>query len=83
MNVKKDILIKTIKYRLAYSGMKETDIIYKNIIIYKLNLLSENELKLLSNLFNEISDSEIFNWITKKIPSSEKYKNLINKITDE
>ena len=83
MNIKKNILKKTIKYRLSYSGMKETDILYKNIIINKLDSLNYTELKLLSNLFNEISDAEIFKWITKKIIISNKYTNLINKITYE
>ena len=83
MNLDKKILIKTIKYRLSYSGMKETDIVYQNIILNKLKFLDEDELKLLSNLFSEISDPVIFNWIYKKTSISKKYKNLITKITDE
>jgi succinate dehydrogenase flavin-adding protein (antitoxin of CptAB toxin-antitoxin module) len=78
-----NILKKSIKYRLSYSGTKETDIIYKNIISKKLDFLSEEELLLLSTLFNEISDIEIFNWITKKKPSLRKYKNLIDSISNE
>ena len=32
MNIEINILKKTIIYRLSYSGMKETDILYKKII---------------------------------------------------
>ena len=83
MNKEKNILKKIIKYRLSYSGMKETDIIYQKLILNKLEFLNEDELKLLSELFNEISDFDIFNILTKKIPSSRKFKNLIYKILDE
>ena len=79
MNVLKKIII----YRLSYSGMKETDILYKKTILDKLDLLDTDELQLLSTLFNEISDSDIFNMLTKKIPISDKYNNLINKILNE
>ena len=83
MSMEMNILRKSIKYRLSYSGTKETDIIYKNIILKKLDFLSEEELLLLSCLFNEVSDIEIFSWITKKKPSLEKYKNLIDSISNE
>ena len=83
MNKKKDTLKKTIKYRISYSGMKETDIIYQKLILNKLEFLDYGELILLSNLFNEISDSDIFNMLTNKISKIKKYKNLINKILDE
>ena len=79
MNVLKKIII----YRLSYSGMKETDILYKKTILDKLDLLDTDELQLLSTLFNEISDSDIFNMLTKKIPILNKYNNLINKILNE
>ena len=70
MNKEKNILKKIIKYRLSYSGMKETDIIYQKLILNKLNFLKEEELKLLSDLFNEISDADIFNMLTNKISIS-------------
>ena len=76
----KEKLEKIIKYRLSYSGMKETDILYKKLILDKLQYLNENELKLLSNLFTEVSDVRIFNMLTSKEALIEKYENLIKKI---
>jgi len=76
----KEKLEKIIKYRLSYSGMKETDILYKRLILDKLKYLNENELKLLSNLFTEVSDVRIFNMLTSKEALIKKYENLIKKI---
>ena len=83
MNKEKNILKKTIKYRISYSGMKESDIIYKKLILNRLESLNIHELKLLSDLFNEISDFDIFNMLTNKIDKLKKFENLINKILDE
>ena len=80
MHGEKEKLEKIIKYRLSYSGMKETDILYKRLILDKLQYLNENELKLLSNLFTEVSDVRIFNMLTSKEVLIEKYENLIKKI---
>ena len=76
-------LKKIIRYRSLYSGTKETDIIYKRIIIDKLDNLNKEELLLLSSLFNEISDNVIFNFLTKKSKPSIKYKDLIKKLINE
>jgi succinate dehydrogenase flavin-adding protein (antitoxin of CptAB toxin-antitoxin module) len=76
-------LKKIIRYRSLYSGTKETDIIYKRIIIDKLDNLNKEELLLLSCLFNEISDNVIFNFLTKKSKPSIKYQDLINKLINE
>jgi len=76
-------LKKIIRYRLSYSGTKETDILYRKMILNKLDNLNKKELLLLSNLFNEISDIEIFNILTNKLKKPPKYKDLINKIIDE
>ena len=76
-------LKKIIKYRLSYSGTKETDILYKKIILKKIDKLSQNDLFLLSNLFKEISDLEIFDILTKKSKSPIKYRNIIEKIINE
>ena len=76
-------LKKIIRYRSLYSGTKETDIIYKRIIIDKLDNLNKKELLLLSSLFNEISDNVIFNFLTKKSKPSIKYQDLINKLINE
>ena len=83
MNKEKINLKKIIKYRISYSGMKETDIIYQKLIINKLDLLNQDELKLLSELFNEISDADIFSMLTNKIIKVKKFNNLIIKILDE
>ena len=83
MNKEKNILKKIIKYRISYSGMKETDIIYQNLILKKLEFFNQDELKLLSDLFNEISDADIFSMLINKIPRTKKFKNLIDKILDE
>ena len=76
-------LKKIIRYRSLYSGTKETDIIYKRIIIDKLDNLNKEELLLLSSLFNEISDNVIFNLLTEKSKPSIKYQDLINKLINE
>ena len=76
-------LKKIIRYRLSYSGTKETDILYKKMILKKLDTLNDPELLLLSNLFNDISDIEIFNILTNKSIKPPKYKDLINKIINE
>ena len=80
MHKEKKKLEKIIKYRLSYSGMKETDILYKKLILDKLKYLNENELKLLSNLFIEVSDVRIFYMLTNKEALIQKYENLIKKI---
>ena len=83
MNQEKDSLKKIIKYRLSYSGMKETDILYKKLIYDKLDFLGDSDLKLLSDLFHEVSDAEIFYMLTNKKIKLNKFKDLINKILDE
>mgnify|MGYP001250148387 CR=1 FL=1 len=83
MNKEIDNLKKIIRYRLSYSGTKETDIIYKKLILSKIHKLDKKNLILLSNLFNQISDIDIFNILTKKIEGPEKYKILIKKLINE
>ena len=83
MNYKKNMLKKIIKYRLSYSGTKETDILYKRMILNKLDIFNDDELLKLSNLFKEISDTELFEILTKKIEKPLKYNYLISKIINE
>ena len=83
MILKKNELKKMIRYRLIYSGTKETDILYQKIILKKLDTFNKQELLLLSNLFNEISDISIFNILTNKLKKPVKYKDLFNKIINE
>jgi succinate dehydrogenase flavin-adding protein (antitoxin of CptAB toxin-antitoxin module) len=77
------ILIKIIKYRLSYSGTKETDILYKKMILDKIEIFDNEELHLLSGLFNEISDTDIFNILTNKSEKPKKYHALMSKIINE
>tara|TARA_B110001454_G_C12381215_1_gene292713 strand:+ start:97 stop:348 length:252 start_codon:yes stop_codon:yes gene_type:complete len=76
-------LKKIIKYRLSYSGTKETDILYKKMILDKIEMFDNEELLLLSNLFNEISDTDIFDILTNKLEKPKKYKELMSKIINE
>lgn len=76
-------LKKIITYRISYSGTKETDILYKKLILNKLDFFDFKELTLLSNLFNEISDTDIFNILTNKLEKPIKYEAIINKIINE
>ena len=83
MNSKNKALKKIIKYRLSYSGTKETDILYNKLFLKKLDILDYEELLLLSNMFKEVSDTDLFDILTNKIKKPIKYKNLIIKITNE
>ena len=72
MNI--NFLEKILKYRLSYSGTKETDILYKKLILGKLNNFQNEELNLLISLFNEHSDDDIFSFFLKEI------KNILNQL---
>jgi succinate dehydrogenase flavin-adding protein (antitoxin of CptAB toxin-antitoxin module) len=80
MSIENNNLKKIIKYRLSYSGTKETDIIYQRLILNKLEILDNKELLLLSELFNEISDIEIFEILTNKKIKPMKYEKIFNKL---
>ena len=62
-----EILKKRILYRCYYSGTKETDLIYLKLIVNKIDQLKYQELIQLSNLFKEVSDTDIFLILTNKI----------------
>ena len=81
MNI--NYLEKILKYRLSYSGTKETDILYKKLILGKLNNFNNEELNLLISLLNEHSDEDIFSFLINKNESPIKFKNLISKISYE
>lgn len=83
MRDKKNTLLKIIRYRISYSGTKETDILYKQVILKKIDIFTIAELELLSNLFIEISDTNIFSILTNKLEAPLKYKKLFKKISDE
>ena len=78
-----EVLKKTIRYRLSYSGTKETDILYKQMILSKINKLSINELNLLSNLFKDLPDTEIFEILTKNTKAQKKYYRLLKIIIND
>ena len=81
--MKSNYLEKILKYRLSYSGTKETDILYKKLILGKLNNFQNEELNLLISLFDEYSDDDIFSFLTNKDEPPMKFKNLISKIIYE
>ena len=72
-------LKKLIKYRLSYTGIKETDILYQRIILTKLDTLNYNEILLLSGMLLDLSDIEIFNILTFKSKKPLKYRDLLDK----
>ena len=74
---------KILKYRLSYSGTKETDILYKTLILGKLSSFQNEELNLLISLFDEYSDDDIFSFLTNKDHPPIKFKSLISKILYE
>ena len=74
---------KILKYRLSYSGTKETDILYKKLILGKLSSFQNEELNLLISLFDEYSDDDIFSFLTNKDHPPIKFKSLISKILYE
>ena len=76
------MLKKQIIYRCAYTGTKETDLLYQKLIVNKIDILSHNELYQLSTLFNEISDTDIFLILTNKKNPNNKYINLFKKIKE-
>jgi len=81
MNV--NYLEKILKYRLSYSGTKETDILYKKLILGKLHNFKNEELNLLILLLKEYSDDDIFTFLTNTVEPPIKFKSLISKILYE
>ena len=75
-------LKKRIIYRCSYTGTKETDLLYQKLIVNKIDALNLDELRQLSNLFNEVSDTDIFLILTNKINSNDKYYNLFKKLKE-
>ena len=76
-------LKKTIKYRLSYSGTKETDILYKRYFINQLDKFSEKDLEDIKSLFNKFSDNEIYDFLTSKVTIPLGFKAIFNKILNE
>ena len=53
------------------------------MILDKVETLNNEELLLLSNLFIEISDTDMLDILTNKLKGPKKYQNLISKIINE
>ena len=76
-------LKKTIKYRVSYSGTKETDILYKKYFINQLDKFSEKDLEDIKSIFNQFSDNEIYDFLTSKVAIPLEFKEIFNKILNE
>ena len=76
-------LKKTIKYRVSYSGTKETDILYKRYFINQLDKFTEKDLEDIKSIFNQFSDNEIYDFLTSKVAIPLKFKGIFNKILNE
>ena len=76
-------LKKTIKYRVSYSGTKETDILYKRYFINQLDKFSEKDLEDIKSIFNQFSDNEIYDFLTSKVTIPLEFKRIFNKILNE
>ena len=76
-------LKKTIKYRVSYSGTKETDILYKRYFINQLDKFSEKDLEEIKLLFNQFSDNEIYDFLTSKVTIPLRFKEIFNKILND
>ena len=76
-------LKKTIKYRVSYSGTKETDILYKRYFINQLDKFTEKDLEDIKSIFNQFSDNEIYDFLTSKVAIPFEFKEIFNKILNE
>ncbi len=76
-------LKKTIKYRVSYSGTKETDILYKRYLINQLDKFTEKDLEDIKSIFNQFSDNEIYDFLTSKVAIPLEFKEIFNKILNE
>ena len=76
-------LKKTIKYRVSYSGTKETDILYKRYFINQLDKFTDKDLEDIKSIFNQFSDNEIYDFLTSKVAIPLEFKEIFNKILNE
>ncbi|GIR13831.1 MAG: hypothetical protein CM15mP24_0740 [Candidatus Pelagibacterales bacterium] len=76
-------LKKTIKYRVSYSGTKETDILYKRYFINQLDKFTEKDLEDIKSIFNQFSDNEIYDFLTSNVAIPLEFKEIFNKILNE
>ena len=76
-------LKKTIKYRVSYSGTKETDILYNRYFINHLDKFTEKDLGDIKSILNQFSDNEIYDFLTSKVAIPLEFKEIFNKILNE
>ena len=74
-NLKKQII-----YRCTYSGSKENELLYKKFFLNNLNKFNYSELNQIYNIFNNLSDPEIYNILLGKKNPPVKFINLFNKL---
>ena len=83
INMSFNSLKKSIKYRVSYSGTKETDILYKRYFINQLDKFTEKDLEDIKSIFNQFSDNEIYDFLTSKVAIPLEFKEIFNKILNE
>ena len=76
-------LKKTIKYRVSYSGIKETDILYKRYFINQLDKFSEKDLEDIKSIFDQFSDNEIYDFLTSNVTIPLEFREIFNKILND
>jgi len=67
-------------YRCLYTGTKETDLLFKKYFLDNIDSFSKKDLKLIKELFDELSENEIFNILTKKSIPKNKFKKIFDLI---
>ena len=76
-------LKKQIFYRCSHTGTRETDVLFKKLIIKKIDKLELNNLIELSNLFLELSDQEIFLILNNINKPLKKYRKIFDILKNE
>ena len=80
--IKKDVkfLKKQVIYRCSYTGIKETDLLYKKIFLKKIDNFTYTDLSQILNIFKNFSDPELFVILTGKKNPPIKLKKLFIKL---
>ena len=80
--MKKDVkfLKKQVIYRCSYTGIKETDLLYKKIFLKKIDNFTYTDLSQILNIFRNFSDPEMFVILTGKKNPPIKLKKLFKKL---
>ena len=79
---KKDVkfLKKQVIYRCSYTGIKETDLLYKKIFLKKIDNFTYTDLSQILNIFKNFSDPEMFVILTGKKNPPIKLKKIFKKL---